>query len=347
MKKTKHLSVKRRSPGEAGVLERIEEIAARIHIRGSGVRLGIGDDTALFTGTSGFDQILTCDWFLEGTHFLRDKHPPDAVGWKCLARAISDVAAMGGAPSCFLLSLALPGTHMGLWLDQFLGGLRRAAERFGCVLAGGDTTQNQNILISVTALGEVRTGRAVLRSQAKPGDVIFTSGRLGEAELGLRLIRKIKQRVNSRDLVLRKHLYPEPRLALGRWLAEKRLASAMMDLSDGLSTDLPRLCAASGVGARVEEAKIPRVRPEQSGPSRGDHRLNLALHGGDDYELLFTVPRKKLKRIPHFQNGTPITAIGEIKKERTLLLVDEAGREVPLPNLGWDPFRKPGYRVRD
>jgi thiamine-monophosphate kinase len=101
------------------------------------------------------------------------------------------------------------------------------------------------------------------------------------------------------------------------------------------------------VGARVEEAKIPGVRPEQSGRSRGDHRLNLALHGGDDYELLFTVPRKKLKRIPHFQNGTPITAIGEIKKERTLLLVDEAGREVPLPNLAWDPFRKPGYRVRD
>jgi thiamine-monophosphate kinase len=339
MKKTKHLSVKRQSPGEAGVLERIEEIAARIQIRGSGVRLGIGDDAALFAGTSGFDQILTCDWFLEGTHFLRDKHPPDAVGWKCLARAISDVAAMGGAPSCFLLSLALPGSHTDVWLDQFLGGLRRAAKRFGCVLAGGDTTQNQNILISVTVLGQVRTGRAVLRSQAKPGDILFTSGRLGQAELGLRLIRKIKRRVNSRDPLLRKHLYPEPRLALGRWLAEKRLASAMMDLSDGLSTDLPRLCAASGVGARIEEAKIPAVRPQQSGRSRGVHPLNLALHGGDDYELLFTVPRKRLTRIPRSFHGLPITRIGEMTNDPALLFIDIARRETPLLNRGWDPFQ--------
>ena len=342
MKKTKHLSAKRQSPGEAGVLERIEEIAARIQIRGSGVRLGIGDDAALFTGTSGFDHILTCDWFLEGTHFLRDHHPPDAVGWKCLARSVSDVAAMEGVPRFFLLSLALPGSHTGVWLDQFLGGLRRAAKRFGCVLTGGDTTQNQNILISVTVLGQVRTGRAVLRRQAKPGDVLFTSGRLGEAELGLRLIRKIKRRVNSRDPVLRKHLYPEPRLALGRWLAEKRLASAMMDLSDGLSTDLPRLCAASGVGARVEEAKIPAVRLPQSGRSRGDHPLNLALHGGDDYELLFTVPRKKLKRIPHSQREPPSQRLVKSRRRGRYCSSMRLAAKYPFQTLGWDPFLKPG-----
>jgi thiamine-monophosphate kinase len=339
MKKTKHLSAKHQSPGEAGVLERIDEVAARMQIRGSGVRLGIGDDAALFKGTSGFDQILTCDWFPEGSHFLRDKHPPDAVGWKCLARATSDVAAMGGTPRCFLLSLALPGTHMGLWLDQFLGGLRRAAERFGCVLAGGDTTRRKDILINLTVVGELRTGSAVLRSGARPGDVLFVSGRLGEAELGLRLIRKSKRLANTRNPVLRKHLYPEPRLALGRWLAEKHLASAMMDLSDGLSTDLPRLCAASGVGARLKASKIPAVRVPKGGRSRHTGALDWALHGGDDYELLFTVPREKLKRIPRSQNGIRITAIGEITRERTLLLVDEAGREVPLPNLGWDPFR--------
>jgi len=248
---------------------------------------------------------------------------------------------MGGVPRCFLLSLALPLSHTGLWLDQFLGGLRRAAKRFGCALAGGDTTRRKDILINVTVVGEVRTGTSVvLRSGARPGDILLTSGRLGEAELGLRAIRESKRRPNSRDPVLRKHLFPEPRLALGRWLAEEHLASAMMDLSDGLSTDLPRLCAASGVGARIEATKLSRVRLPKSGRRCNDDSLEMALHGGDDYELLFTVPRLKLKRIPRSFHGIPLTAIGEITRERTLLLVEGSGREVQLPNRGWDPFRQ-------
>jgi thiamine-monophosphate kinase len=339
MKKTKHLRAERPRSGEGAVLQRIEETAARTRTRNSGVRLGIGDDAAVFKSTAGFEQILTCDWFLEGWHFLRDKHPPDSVGWKCLARAISDVAAMGGVPRCFLLNLALPNSHTSRWLDQFLGGLRRASKKFGCTLAGGDTTRRRDILINITVVGEVRTGGAILRSGAQPGDVLFTSGRLGEAELGLRLIRSSKRRLDGRDPVLRKHLYPEPRLGLGRWLAEKRLASAMMDLSDGLSTDLPRLCAASGVGARIEALKLPAVRMPKGGRDGGPAPLELALHGGDDYELLVTVPRGNLKQIPCSQNGTQLTAIGEITKEKALLLIDQTGREVPLPNLGWDPFR--------
>jgi thiamine-monophosphate kinase len=341
MKETRHLSAKRQRFGEAAVLGRIAEIATPTGIRSSGMRLGIGDDAAIFKGRIGRDQILTCDWFLEGSHFLRDKHPPDAVGWKCLARAVSDVAAMGGVPRCFLLSLALPGTHTGVWLNQFLLGLRRAAKRFECVLAGGDTTRSDEILIQVSVVGEVRTGRAVLRSGARPGDVLFVSGRLGEAELGLHRIRNSEGRANRGEQVLRKHLYPEPRLALGRWLAEKRLASAMMDLSDGLSTDLPRLCAGSGVGARIDAAKIPAARIPDREQKTGDAPRDLALHGGDDYELLFTVPRRKLKHLSRSFHGLPITTIGEITTERALLLVDEAGRAVPLRNLGWDPFRNP------
>jgi thiamine-monophosphate kinase len=336
MKETKHLLARGRERGEAAVLERI---ASRTGSRNSGVHLGIGDDAALFTGTSGFDQILTCDWSVEGSHFLRHRHPPDGVGWKCLARAVSDVAAMGGVPRCFLLSLALPTSHTGLWLDRFLDGLRRAAKQFGCVLAGGDTTRRKDILINVTVVGEVRTGTAVLRSGARAGDMLFASGRLGEAEMGLRLIRESKRRASSRDPVLRKHLFPEPRLALGRWLAEKHLATAMMDLSDGLSTDLPRLCAASGVGARLEATKVPKVRVPTRGRRRDDNTLEMALDGGDDYELLFTVPRIKLKHIPRSLDGLAITAIGEITKERSVLLIDAAGRGVPIPNRGWDPFR--------
>src|SRR5271169_264135 len=165
MKKTKHLSGKRQGFGETGVLARIEALASHTRTTSSGVRLGIGDDAALFKSTSVFDQILTCDWFLEGSHFLRDKHPADAVGWKCLARAVSDVAAMGGVPRCLLLSLALPDSLTGHWLNEFLRGLRRATKRFGCVLAGGDTTRRKDILINVTVVGEVRAGSAVLRSE--------------------------------------------------------------------------------------------------------------------------------------------------------------------------------------
>jgi thiamine-monophosphate kinase len=340
MKKTKHAPPDLKGREEDNLLRRIEEIAARTGTRSSGMRLGPGDDASVFKGSRGCEQVLTCDWCLEGTHFLRDRHPPDAVGWKCLARALSDVAAMGGVARCFLLSLALPVSHTGQWLDEFLVGLRRAAKRFGCALAGGDTTERADILISVTIVGEVRTGGAVLRSGARRGDILFVSGRLGEAEAGLRLIRKGKRRANSRSPLLRKHLYPEPRLALGRWLAEKRLASAMMDLSDGLSADLPRLCTASGVGARLRAREIPAVRMRERGRMSEVALLDLALNGGDDYELLFTVPRGKSKQIPRSFDGLPVTAIGEMTRERALLLIDERGREVPLANRGWDPFRK-------
>src|SRR4029077_13411976 len=156
------------------------------------VSLGIGDDAALFRPKPGHESIFTCDWFLEGTHFLRHKHPPDSIGWKCLARAVSDIAAMGGIPRCFLLSLALPGTHTGRWLDLFLGGLRRASGKFHCALAGGDTTRRKEILINVTVVGEVRTAHGVLRSGARPGDTLYVSGHLGGAELGLRVLLRGK-----------------------------------------------------------------------------------------------------------------------------------------------------------
>jgi thiamine-monophosphate kinase len=339
MKKTKRIRARRQRLSEISILERIQSVSTSTANPNSQVRRGIGDDAAIFRGAPGYDQILTCDWFLEGTHFLRDRHPPDAVGWKCLARAVSDIAAMGGVPRCFLLSLALPATHTGSWLGELLRGLSRAARHLDCTLAGGDTTRGKDILINVTVVGEIQRGRAVLRTGARPGDILYTSGRLGEADLGLRLIRDKSTRVDPRDPVLRKHLYPEPRLALGRWLATRRLASAMMDLSDGLSTDLPRLCVASGVGARLTAAAIPTVRIPR-GP-RGNRRdaLDLALHGGDDYELLFTVPRRKSKQVPRSFHGLPLTPFGEITAQRALLLISEDGHESPLPNRGWDPFR--------
>jgi thiamine-monophosphate kinase len=306
--------------------------------RNSAVRLGIGDDAALLTPRPGYETILTCDWFLEGTHFLRDRHPADSVGWKCLARAVSDIAAMGGQPRCFLLSLALPETHTGRWLDEFLAGLRRAARKFKCPLAGGDTTRRREILANVTAVGEIRSGRALLRSGTRPGDIIYVSGRLGEAELGLQRLRLL-HRIRKGDPAVKKHLYPEPRIALGRWLSDHRIVTAMMDLSDGLSTDLPRLCQASGVGARVDASRIPAVRvPKRSILEKAD-ALDLALSGGDDYELLFTVRPDKARRIPRTFQGVVLTAVGEITLETRLTLVQPDRRESALYASGWDPFK--------
>jgi thiamine-monophosphate kinase len=320
-----------------------EQILAKLRRSGSladpahGLRMGIGDDAALFSPRTGFETILTCDWFLEGTHFLRHKHPADSIGWKCLARAVSDVAAMGGTPRCFLLSLALPPALTSSWLDAFLVGLRRAQRRLGCVLAGGDTTRSNRILIEVTVVGEVRSGIGVLRSGARPGDLIYVSGRLGEAESGLRRLLA-RKRIALSDPAFRKHLYPEPRVHLGSWLGTRRLATAMLDLSDGLSTDLARLCAASKVGARIEASRLPVPSADSSRPAEV---LSLALHGGDDYELLFTVSPANRRRIPRNSAGVQLTQIGEITRDGHRQLVDTKGDTQALVRSGWDPFRTP------
>ena len=303
------------------------------------VSLGIGDDAARIRPGAGHETILTCDWFLEGTHFLREKHPADSVGWKCLARAVSDVAAMGGVPRCFLLSLALPKSHTGRWLDLFFGGLRRASRKFQCVLAGGDSTRRPEILVNVTVLGEVRSGRAVLRSGAREGDILYVSGRLGEAELGLQLVLRGKGIARKNNPLLRKHLYPEPRLQLGRWLAEKNIATAMMDLSDGLSSDLSRLCAASGVGAILGHDQFPAVHVPHSLRRRVDESLQLALHGGDDYELLFTAPPGKLPSSPWKFRKLRISPIGVITCGPNVVYY-APGKPLLLHPGGWDPFRK-------
>lgn len=316
---------------EDALVERIQRVFRATKTKQ--LTLPAGDDAALWLPTRGQETILTCDWFLEDTHFLRDKHPADAVGWKCLARAVSDIAAMGGQPRCFLLSMTLPIALKDRWLDGFLGGLRRASQALRCALAGGDTTRGEHVSINIAAVGEIARGRALRRSGAAPGDAIYVSGTLGEADLGLRELRKGRSMASARNAALRKHLYPEPRLELGAWLAKTRLATAMMDLSDGLSTDLPRLCAGSRVGAKIDADLLPVSTLTNSRDARA-----LALHGGDDYELLFTVAKKHIARVPSSFGGLRLTRIGEIVRA-TKVVVIEDGKAEPLRAGGWDPFR--------
>jgi thiamine-monophosphate kinase len=301
------------------------------------LRLRLGDDAALWPPRPGYETILTCDWFLEDSHFIRGEHPADAVGWKCLARAVSDVAAMGGEPRCFLLSLALPVELTGKWLDGFLRGLRRAAQALRCELAGGDTTRQERVSINIAVIGEVKRGRAVLRSGARPGDLVFVSGIPGEAALGLELLKEAGSTQRRARGALQKHLYPEPRIPLGQLLANEGLASAMIDVSDGLSSDLARLCEASGVGAVIAPGALPRLKGISEAKA-----AQLALNGGDDYELLFTVKpqeRRHLKKSLRTFNKIPVSFIGEITKGTKLRMVNAEGTTEELLQSGWDPFR--------
>jgi thiamine-monophosphate kinase len=179
-----------------------------------------------------------------------------------------------------------------------------------------------------------------LRSGAKPGDLLCVSGRLGEAELGLRLIQQKAQNQKRWPKLVKKHFYPQPRLALGEWLASHRYASSMIDTSDGLSTDLNHICKASRVGAQVWAEKIPAVDLPPELSSLKLSALDLALHGGEDYELLFTVPKKFSGRLPRKLGQVPVTVIGEIIREKKVILVGADGRTGPLKPLGWDPFHK-------
>ena len=317
----------------------IERVRGRVPHLAGGLRVGIGDDAAVMAPRKGMEWVVTVDAFLEGVHFLRKVHSPRDVGYKSLARATSDIAAMGAQPRYFLLSLALPSECTSRWLDEFLSGMAAAARRFGLTLAGGDTTKYPSVLINLTVIGESDPGRAVLRSGARPGDIIFVSGRLGEAELGLRLVQLGVGKNRRWKKLLGKHVHPEPRLALGQWLTGRRYATAMIDTSDGLSTDLGHICAASGVGASVFAEKIPLVNVPPGLQRMGLAPLQLAVDGGEDYELLFTVPKRLAGRVPRKVAGVPVTAIGEITRRKEIVLVGSRGNVKPLRPGGWDPFR--------
>ncbi len=327
----------------------IEKIARAVpsilgHRAPGALRLGIGDDSAILSPGGRNDWVLSCDAFLEGVHFLAKAHPADSVGYKSLVRAASDLVAMGALPKYFLMTLALPASRMGTWLDAFLAGMGRAARYLGMRLIGGDTTKRGSVSISITVLGEVPRGRALTRSGARPGDLIYVTGKLGRAQLGLHLVRaNLARRTGVREL-LRQHLYPQIPVKLGEWLARNQTASAMMDISDGLSTDLSRLCTASRVGARIEAQRVPCISIPP-GLFRGARKLKLnplqlALHGGDDYGLLITVPHRRVNRLRRAPDFSSLTYIGEITPGRRILLVNDNGSSTPLEAHGWDPFSR-------
>jgi thiamine-monophosphate kinase len=328
---------------ESHLVEKIARSLASGSRGATRLRLGVGDDAAILSLAGRADWVLSCDAFLENVHFRANTHPPDSVGYKSLARAASDLAAMGATPRFFLLTLALPAARTGQWLDAFLQGMARAARELGITIIGGDTTTSDHVFISITVLGEIASGHALTRSGARPGDIIYVSGKLGRAQLGLELVLRGYARDRKLRSLVQPHLYPKIRVELGSWLARQRIATSAMDLSDGLSTDLARLCAASKVGAKIYAEKIPSVAiPAVAARKLGKRKLDplqLALHAGEDYQLLLTIAPRHTNKLHRAPGAATLTAIGEITRDHQIRLVSPNRRELPLKSQGWDPFR--------
>jgi len=297
--------------------------------RKSGIlTLGIGDDCAVLRPRRGKELVVTTDLSLENVHFRRDWHPPQSVGHRCLARGLSDLAAMGARPEAAFLSLALPSELTGKWMDGFFDGFMALAKRFRVPLAGGDMAKSPTVVADIVLLGSVPRGRALLRSRARAGDFIYVTGALGGSAAELSALQRKPGDFVGKDKLRHPHLYPEPRLAAGRKLT--RLATAAIDLSDGLSTDLAHLCEESGLAAEIDADALPvdaRATLEQ------------ALHGGEDYELLFTASAKTA--VPSQLGGVSIHAIGRMKKRSKgpQVQLDRDGKRIVLAAAGWEHFR--------
>ena len=312
---------------EKALISRIRQAATSR----TGVITGIGDDCAVLRIPMGHEILVTTDFTLEGVHFRREWHAPEVVGYRCLTRGLSDIAAMGGNPVAAFLSLALPRRLPAAWVQRFIRGLLSLAARFEIGLAGGDTAESPaTILADIVVLGSVPKGTAILRSGARAGDRIYVTGSLGGSSAALSELRAGKK-VRPADFP--HHFRPVPRLAVGRFLREGKIASAMIDISDGLSTDLAHICEESSVGAEILAPALPRA---SVGRKRAPVDLHHALHGGEEYELLFTVPEKK--RVPDRIHSVEVTLIGRVTRGKELVLITARGERHKLPPQGWQHF---------
>jgi thiamine-monophosphate kinase len=285
------------------------------------VAVGIGDDAAVVNLPPGSSAVLCADMLVEGTHFEPSKHPAHALGFKAIAINVSDVGAMGGVPAFALLSLAVPGNLDAHWIQDFLDGVGVACSEFEVVLVGGDSSLASSIFIDVSIVGHVLPGNSVGRGGAQPGDGIFVTGMLGGSANGL---RRLQEGIPPADEAVRRHLYPVPRHRVGCALASR--ATAMIDVSDGFSIDLGHILDASGVCARVDAEKIPRAKGTT---------MEMALHGGEDYELIVTG-----RSLPDVVENVPLTWVGEIVESQGIqeaYLISQSGDQV-LVRRGWQHF---------
>ncbi|BCR06867.1 thiamine-monophosphate kinase [Desulfuromonas versatilis] len=322
--------------GEFGFIRRLRQQVSD----GPGVRLGIGDDCAALELPPGELLLTTTDLLIEQVHFRRDWTDPRSLGRKSVAVNISDIAAMGGTPRHLFLGLGIPAATEAEELEAFMAGFIEAAAEYGAALVGGDTCRSAGpLLISVTAQGSVPAEELVRRGGARPGDAIYVSGTLGDSALAL---DRLLAGAEPDPWLARRHHDPTARSGLGRALAAARLPSAMIDLSDGLLADLGHVLEASGVGARVELGLVPLSPAFRAALAAAPGLVELALAGGEDYELLFTLdPRHEpqLQRLAA-EVGVPLTRVGRIvSPEEGLQILDLQGHPYRPTRLGFNHFQ--------
>ncbi len=321
-------------PGEFAL---IREVFAPLAAGERGA-LGLLDDAALIEPAPGCLLAASVDMLVEGVHFLADD-PAFQVAQKLLRVNLSDLAAMGARPRVCLLGLAVPESVDLDWLREFARGLAADQERFAIALAGGDTTATTGPpTLSLTAIGEVEAGRALLRSNAAPGEHVYVSGTIGDAALGLRLLQGADLGLagRARDAAIARYRLPEPRLRLGMAVP----ASAAVDVSDGLVADLGHICRASGLGARIEAGRVPVSGAARAALGRGAVGIADVLTGGDDYELVFTAPadRGNAVREAAARARVPVTRIGTMTEGEGVSVLDREGAPMEIGKAGYAHF---------
>lgn len=330
------LTMKIAELGEFGLIRKIQKISSR---KSSFTLVGIGDDAAALKVLPSRTLLATTDMLLEGVHFDLSFTDFYSLGWKSAAVNLSDIAAMGGVPRACLTSIGIPSRVSAELIAKFYRGFEDLIDIHKASLVGGDTCRSRNgIIVSVTVLGDVEKSRLLTRSGTKPGDRLFVTGTLGDSAAGLEMLKKgVRRQGSGVRRLIQKHLRPVPRVKEGRALALSGCASAMIDISDGLSSDLNHICEQSAVGAEISADRIP-LSPSLSSFSTGLTRpaLTYALSGGEDYELLFTVPPAKLKRLQSLR--IQITEIGTITGARGLYLTSRSGERKKIRPSGYDHF---------
>mgnify|MGYP001233900370 CR=1 FL=1 len=301
--------------------------------------LGLTDDAALFEPTPGHAAVLSTDTLVAGVHFLPDDSPRD-IARKALRVNLSDIAAMGAVPKGYLLNLSLPDDVDDTWLDAFVAGLAADQRLFGVTLLGGDTVRTSGpFTVSVTAVGEIRSGRAMKRAGASIGDVVLVTGTIGDAVIGLRVLtKKAELDTANAKFVLDRYRLPQPRISIGPYLVG--LASAAIDVSDGLIADLGHICDTSSVAAIISAAAVPFSPAGRAAIDAGQLTVSEAVSGGDDYELLFCAPREACNALSRLSAilDVEITEIGEITAGAGVELIDDNGEAMVISRPGYTHF---------
>ena len=312
----------------------------------SSVKLGVGDDAAAIKLSDDHYLLLTVDMLVEGRHFLIDKIQPEQLGHKSLAASLSDIAAMGGSPRYALISVGWPAYVDLNYTERVYAGLRELAHEFGVNIIGGDTVKAPQLVVDVTLLGEIKK-EPIARSGAQPGELIAVTGRVGASAAGLNLLvnEQNKEKLSSKtiDELLQAHLAPVPRVKEALLLVKNDIPTAMIDVSDGVVSEVNHICSSSGVGGIIYAENLPvDINTIEAAACLEEDHLDWALYGGEDYELIFTLPESKVSQARKVlsETGTELHIIGKTLSSESGLHLEKEGEVVPLSVKGYDHFHE-------